>query len=110
MKLAEKLDNITFNQIEKMKLTIGFDNSNVTGIKHRKYAPVKNCYDACISEAEQFETLCEIGLMKRNGYLSYYVTDLGKKFLKIVTGVEILEDDDEDEDEDEIIERAKDNE
>lgn len=92
-------ENVTYKQISDMKHAIGFDKGKIRGIKHRTYEPYRNYYDAGNDNPEHLEKLVEIGFMsfKRNEYSFgqhihniYWVTDDGRLFLKLVTGVEIL--------------------
>ena len=41
-----KYQHVTYNQIDMMKHTIGFDDRKVKGTKHRKYEPYRNYYNS----------------------------------------------------------------
>ena len=88
----KKIQGVTFKQIDDMKHTIGFDDMKVKGTKHRRYEPYRNYFDAGKCDVEDMEKLVEIGLMTKSWEHLYHVNDDGKKFLQLVTGVEILPD------------------
>ncbi len=88
----EKIQSVTYKQIDDMKHTIGFDAMKVKGTKYRKYEPYRNFFDAGKRDIEDMEKLVEIGLMTKSREHLYHVNDDGKKFLQLVTGVEILPD------------------
>ena len=87
-----KIQRVTFKQIDDMKHTIGFDDIKVKGTKHRRYEPYRNFFDAGDADIPDMEILVEIGLMTKSRERWYHVNDDGKKFLQLVTGVEILPD------------------
>ena len=87
-----KIQSVTFKQIDDMKHTIGFNDMKVKGTKHRKYKPYRNFFDAGECDIPDMEKLVEIGLMTKSRNHLYHVNDNGKKFLQLVTGVEILPD------------------
>lgn len=87
-----KIQNVTYNQIDMMKHSIGFDNRKVRGTKTRKYEPYRNYYNAVERDKVKLDELVEIGLMKKSKESYYHVTDDGKTFLYYVTGVQILPD------------------
>lgn len=87
-----KYQQVTYNQIDMMKHTIGFDNRKIRGTKHRKYEPYRNYYNAGERDKAELDKLVEIGFMKKSNESYYHVTDDGKKFLYYVTGVHILPD------------------
>lgn len=87
-----KYRQVTYNQIDMMKHTIGFNNHKVRGTKYRKYEPYRNYYYAGKSDKAELDKLVEIGLMKKSSEDYYHVTDNGKEFLYYVTGVQILPD------------------
>lgn len=88
----KKIKNVTFKQIEDMKHTIGFSDEKVKGTKYRKYEPYRNFFDAGDVDIPDMEKLVEIGLMTKSRDRWYHVNDDGKRFLQLVTGVEILPD------------------
>lgn len=88
----KKIQSVTFKQIGNMKHTIGFDNQKIKGTKHRRYEPYRNFFDAGADDIPDMEKLVEIGLMTKSREHLYHVNDDGKKFLQLVTGVEILPD------------------
>lgn len=88
----KKIQSVTFKQIDDMKHTIGFDNRKVKGTKYRKYEPYRNFFDAGPADIPDMEELVEMGLMTKSSEHWYHVNDDGKKFLQLVTGVEILPD------------------
>lgn len=87
-----KIESVTFKQIDAMKHTIGFDNMKVKGTKYRRFKPYRNFFDAGERDIADMEKLVEIGLMTKSGEHLYHVNYDGKKFLQLVTGVEILPD------------------
>ncbi len=87
-----KIKNVTFKQIDYMKHAIGFDDREVKGTKYRRYEPYRNFFDAGKPDIADMEKLVEIGLMTKSRDHCYHVNDDGKKFLQLVTGVEILPD------------------
>ncbi len=87
-----KIKNVTFKQIDYMKHAIGFDDRKVKGTKYRRYEPYRNFFDAGKPDIADMEKLVEIGLMTKSRDHWYHVNDDGKKFLQLVTGVEILPD------------------
>lgn len=87
-----KIKNVTFKQIDDMKHAIGFDDRKVKGTKYRRYEPYRNFFDAGKPDIADMEKLVEIGLMTKSREHLYHVNDDGKKFLQLVTGVEILPD------------------
>ena len=88
----KKIQGVTFKQIDDMKHTIGFDDMKVKGTKYRRYEPYRNYFDAGECDVEDMEKLVEIGLMTKSREHLYHINDDGKKFLQLVTGVEILPD------------------
>ena len=42
----KELENVTYGQIRKMKHTLGFERSRITGTKYRKMTPYRNYYFA----------------------------------------------------------------
>ena len=88
----KKIQSVTYKQIDDMKHTIGFDDMKVKGTKYRKYEPYRNYFDAGKCDVEDMEKLVEIGLMTKSREHLYHVNNDGKKFLQLVTGVEILPD------------------
>lgn len=96
-------EKVTYKQIEDMKHTIGFDNKRVKGTRYRKYEPYRNYFYSGRLRPKHLDQLVEMGFMSLrevNSPLSnekqyiYSVTDDGRKFLELVTGVEILEESD----------------
>lgn len=87
-----KYKHVTYSQIDKMKHAIGFDHGTITGIKRRKYEPFRNFYAAQDSGDPELDDLVILGFMRKSSPNHYHVTDDGKTFLKLVTGVEILPD------------------
>ena len=88
-----KYQHVTYNQIDMMKHTIGFDDRKVKGTKHRKYEPYRNYYYyAGERDKAELDKLDEIGFMKKSSEDYYHVTDDGKTFIYYVTGVQILPD------------------
>lgn len=83
---------VTYSKIDKMKHTIGFRNDRVKGTKHRKYEPFRNYYCAGECDKKELDELCQLGFMENFRENYYYVTNDGKEFLWIVTGVQILDD------------------
>lgn len=87
-----------------MKHAVGFDKGHIKGTKHRKYEPYRNYFNAGIYRPQHLEELVNIGLMyleqqevplfSNKIHNIYHVTDDGRKFLKLVTGVEILKEND----------------
>lgn len=90
----KELENVTYGQIRKMKHTLGFERSRITGTKYRKMTPYRNYYFAGESDTKDLDDLCNINLMKNCGDGYYCVTYEGKEFINRVTGVKILEEDD----------------
>ena len=61
-----KYQHVTYNQIDMMKHTIGFDDRKVKGTKHRKYEPYRNYYYyAGERDKAELDKLVEIGFMKK---------------------------------------------
>ncbi len=96
-------ENVTYKQISDMKHAIGFDKGHIKGTKYRKYEPYRNYFDAGDCRPQHLEELVNIGFMSLeqdklpfsdNIHNVYHVTDDGRKFLKLVTGVEILKESD----------------
>ena len=88
----KKIDKITYKQIDIMKHTIGFNRGRIRGTKYRRYAPYRNYFDAGPADIASIESLVEIGLMKEYRKNWFAVTDDGREFLELVTGVNILEE------------------
>ncbi len=88
----KKIQSVTFKQIDDMKHTIGFNNRKVKGTKYRRYEPYRNYFDAGNADIPDMEKLVEIGIMTKSREHLYHVNDDGKRFLQLVTGVEILPD------------------
>ncbi len=88
----KKIQSVTFKQIDDMKHAIGFDNRKVKGTKYRRYEPYRNFFDAGDADMPDMEKLVELGLMTKSRECWYHVNDDGKKFLQLVTCVEILPD------------------
>lgn len=91
----EKIKSVTYYQIDMMKHAIGFDNSQIRGTKRRRMEPYRNYYDAGPMDERELNALVELGLMQKSKPLysigiCYHVTEDGRKFLEMVTGVEIL--------------------
>lgn len=88
-------ENVTYKQISDMKHAIGFERGHIKGTKHRRYEPYRNYFDTGDYRPQHLEELVNIGFMFRDDdYNIYHVTKSGKKFLEIVTGVEILKEND----------------
>lgn len=86
-------ENVTYKQISHMKHALGFDNRRVTGTKYRKYEPYRNYFCAGECDKPDWDHLVSIGFAtKCRDERYYYVTDDGRIFLEIVTGVKILEE------------------
>lgn len=94
-------ENVTYKQISDMKHAIGFDKGNIKGIKHRKYESYRNYFDSGKFQPEHLEKLVDIGFLYHEQdklpfhddiHNVYHVTDDGKEFLRLVTGVEILKE------------------
>lgn len=83
-------EKVTYKQIDDMKHAIGFERGKVTGIKHRKYEPYRNYYDAGPKAIESWEQLVSIGFATKSRDHWYHVSDDGREFLRRVTGVDIL--------------------
>lgn len=60
-----KYQDVTYNQIDMMKHTIGFDDRKVKGTKYRKYEPYRNYYNAGERDKAELDKLVEIGFMKK---------------------------------------------
>lgn len=91
----EKIKSVTYNQIDMMKHAIGFENKHIRGTKRRRMEPYRNYYDAGSRDESELNALVELGLMQKSNPpyslgICYYVTEDGRKFLEMVTGVEIL--------------------
>lgn len=84
----KKIDNVTYKQIDIMKHTIGFNRGRIRGTKYRRYAPYRNYFQAGLADMK----LAKIGLMKEYRKNCFEVTDDGREFLELVTGVTILEE------------------
>ena len=87
---SSKYQHITYEQIDDMKHTIGFNPRSVTGTKYRKYVPYRNYYCAPPGGLPQLDELVEIGFMEKSSDRYYHVTGEGRVFLEMVTGVQIL--------------------
>lgn len=87
-----QLEQITYRQISDLKHAIGFDNHNVKGTKHRTYKPYRNYFFAGESDKANWNQLVELGLAEEFQPNYYCVTEDGKEFLRLVTGVKITED------------------
>jgi len=85
-------ENITYKQISDMKHAIGFDNRKVRGTKHRKYEPYRNYYNTGPQDVESWEQLVSIGFAEKSSDNWYRVTADGRYFLRLVIGVEILQE------------------
>ena len=88
----KKIGNVTYKQIDIMKHTIGFNRGRIRGTKYRRYAPYRNYFNAGPTDIVDIEDLVEIGLIEEYRKNWFEVTDDGKEFLRLVTGVTILED------------------
>lgn len=88
----KEINNVTYKQIDIMKHTIGFNRGRIRGTKYHRYAPYRNYFDASPADITDIKRLVEIGLMKEYRKNWFEVTDDGKDFLRLVTGVTILED------------------
>ncbi|MEE0114694.1 MAG: hypothetical protein U0J29_05690 [Ruminococcus sp.] len=88
----KKIDNITYKQIDIMKHTIGFNRGRIRGTKYRRYAPYRNYFEASSTDIADIKELAKIGLMKEYRKNCFEVTDDGREFLELVTGVTILEE------------------
>lgn len=88
----KKIDNVTYKQIDIMKHTIGFNRGRIRGTKYRRYAPYRNYFGAGLADIADIKKLVEIGLMKEYRKNCFEVTDDGREFLELVTGVTILEE------------------
>ncbi len=88
----KEINNVTYKQIDIMKHAIGFDRGRIRGTKYRRYAPYRNYFDAGLADIADIKSLVEIGLMKEYRRNWFEVTDDGKEFLRLVTGVTILKD------------------
>ncbi|MDE5564363.1 MAG: hypothetical protein K2I93_04355 [Oscillospiraceae bacterium] len=91
----EKIKSVTYNQIDMMKHVIGFDNKHIKGTKRRRMEPYRNYYDAGPRDESELNALANLGLMQKSNPpyslgICYHVTEDGRKFLEMVTGVEIL--------------------
>ena len=86
---STEYENITYKQISDMKHALGFDNRKVTGTKHRKYKPYRNYFNTGERDIDDWEKLVAIGFAERSSKNYYNVTEDGRMFLKIVTGIEI---------------------
>lgn len=84
--------NVTYKQISDMKHAIGFDNRKIRGTKHRKYEPYRNYYNTGPGDIDSWEQLVSIGFAEKGAENWYSVTDDGRYFLRLVTGVEILQE------------------
>lgn len=87
-----KYKHVTYSQIDKMKHAIGFNYGEIKGIKHRKYEPYRNFYASQENGDPELDELVTLGFMRKSSANDYHVTDDGKTFLELVTGVEILSD------------------
>ena len=88
----KKIYNITYKQIDIMKHTIGFNRGRIRGTKYRRYAPYRNYFQAGLADIADIKELVEIGLIKEYRKNCFEVTDDGREFLRLVTGVTILEE------------------
>lgn len=83
-------NNITVLQIKNMKHAIGFDKNRVTGTKNR----IMHCYRnhfCAEKENKSWQDLVSQDLAKirkpnDNGFVNFYVTDEGFKFLADLLG------------------------
>lgn len=89
---ASDYQSVTYKQINDMKHTIGFDKRKIKGTKHRTYEPYRNYFYAGEKDKADLDKLVEIGFMEKSSVDYYHVTDDGKNFLELVTGVKILSD------------------
>ena len=82
--------NVTYKQISDMKHALGFDNRKIRGTKHRKYEPYRNYYNTGAEDINSWQQLVSIGFAEKVTENWYCVTEDGRCFLSLVTGVEIL--------------------
>jgi hypothetical protein len=88
----KEIGNVTYKQIDIMKHTIGFNRGRIRGTKYRRYAPYRNYFEASSTDIADIKELAKIGLMKEYRKNCFEVTDDGREFLELVTGVTILEE------------------
>ena len=88
----KEISNVTYKQIDIMKHTIGFNRGRIRGTKYRRYAPDRNYFQAGSADIADIKKLVKIGLMKEYRKNCFKVTDDGREFLELVTGVTILEE------------------
>ena len=85
-------ENVTYKKIDDMKHAIGFDNRKVKGTKHRKYEPYRNYFCAGECDTQSWNHLVEMGFAEKYSDNYYAVSEDGRFFLELVTGVKILEE------------------
>lgn len=83
-------EKVTYKQIDDMKHALGFDKRKVHGIKHRRYKPYRNYFNAGRRDIEDWEQLVTIGFATKSHENWYHVTADGRIYLEWVTGVEFL--------------------
>lgn len=87
-------DKVTYKQIDDMKHALGFDKRRVRGTKYRRYEPYRNYFNTGNCDIDDWEQLVTIGLATKSRENWYHVSDNGRIFLELVTGVKILPESD----------------
>ena len=83
-------EKVTYKQIDDMKHAIGFSSRRVHGTKHRRYEPYRNYFNTGECDREDWEQLVSIGFAEKGNDNWYSVSEDGREFLSMVTGVSIL--------------------
>lgn len=87
-------ERVTYKQIDDMKHALGFDKRKVRGTKNRRYEPYRNYFNAGGKDVEDWEHLVSVGLATKSRENWYHVSDDGRIFLELVTGVKFLPESD----------------
>lgn len=88
--LYQDYRNVTFEQIELMKRTVGFDGTRLHGLKYKSFRIRKNDFYDGGGETKQLHYLCSVGIMELCNENHYRLTMDGITLLGYVTEVEIL--------------------
>lgn len=91
---GDKTFDITGSQLSNMKHTVGFDERNITGIKHRKFVARRNYFHT--NKNFYLDDLVNQGLMRCkqcgsgwSGTHNYHLTELGRSVLSEIVGARI---------------------
>ena len=92
----KKIADVTYREIRLMLHAIGYEGYKITGTKYHRFTPHRNYFDAGPADIPYMEHLTEIGLMRKftayQGKECWCVSDDGRAFLTLVTGISIMEE------------------